>query len=93
MSDRIMRILGLIIQKLKDAYHANKGKEKKASGAPKQTVDQDGILASDSEDERIVRENKKKRKAAAAENGERVPEEEVKVKEAKKPVKKQISKA
>jgi len=86
------------LQKLKDEYRANKGKAKKAEGGPKPTVGKDGILNSDSEDDRIVRENKKKRKAAAeAKDGvKEVKEvkEEVKVKEAKKtPVKKHISKA
>jgi hypothetical protein len=52
-------------------------------------------LASDSEDERIVRENKKKRKATA-EDGAKEAKDEVVVKaaETKKPlVKKQITKA
>jgi hypothetical protein len=52
-------------------------------------------LASDSEDERIVRENKKKRKAATEEGAEEVKDEVVvKAAETKNPlVKKQITKA
>jgi hypothetical protein len=86
-------------QRLKDEYHANKGKLQKASGGAKSTVRQDGILESDSEDERIVRENKQKRKAATAEDGEKEVKDEVVVKKDKedekdrKPVKKRISKA
>jgi hypothetical protein len=80
---------------LKDDYHSNKGKKQKASGESKAAVGQDGIIASDSEDERIVRENKKKRKAATEEGAKEVKDEVVvKAAETKKPaVKKQITKA
>ena len=80
---------------MEDEYHANKTKKHKSSGEPKAAVGEDGILASDSEDERIVRENKKKRKAAE-EDGEKGSKDEVFVKAAEKqkpPVKKQITKA
>jgi hypothetical protein len=52
-------------------------------------------LASDSEDERVVRENKKKRKATTEEGAKEVKDEiVVKAAETKKPlVKKQITKA
>jgi hypothetical protein len=78
-------------QKLKDEYHANKSKPTGEKKKTQNAVGKDGILESDSEDERLVRENKKKRKAAA-EAGE--AKEEEPVKEAKRPVaKKQITKA
>jgi len=80
---------------LKDEHHANKGKKQKSSGEPKAAVGEDGIIASDSEDERILRENKKKRKAAT-EDGTKGSEDAVVVKAAEKqkpPVKKQITKA
>lgn len=78
-------------QKLKDEYRANKGKSTWERKKTHNAVGEDGILESDSEDERLVRENKKKRKAAA-EAGE--AREEEPIKEAKKPVaKKQITKA
>lgn len=80
---------------MKDEYHANKGKAKKAGGGSKPSVGKDGILESDSEDDRIVRENKKKRKAPTeASEVAKEAKDEVKAKEIKKtPVKKQVSKA
>ena len=80
---------------MKDEYHANKGKAKKAEGGSKPSVGKDGILESDPEDDRIVRENKKKRKATTeASEAAKEAKDEVKAIEIKKtPVKKQVSKA
>lgn len=80
---------------MKDEYHANKGKQQKSSGEPKAAVGEDGIIASDSEDERIARETKNKRKAVT-EDGAKEFKDEMVVKAAEKqkpPVKKQITKA
>lgn len=84
----------LMKQEMKEKYHANKNNSKADSGekkAKKNAIGKDGILESDSEDERMVRDNKNKRKATA----ETIEDKgEGPAKEIKKPAaKKQITKA